>query len=90
MLGTGLPLAMSVSWRKGGTIVASFLDNALEMHRTVAGHWINQVINRWRAVSVKNMLLDQGQLSRCAASLGLRAEFFGPESIGQSFVVLKK
>jgi ubiquinone/menaquinone biosynthesis C-methylase UbiE len=76
--------------KPGGKIIASFLDSSLEMHRAVAGRWINQVINRWRAESVKNVLLDRGQLSQCAASLGLRVEFFGPERIGQSYFVLKK
>jgi hypothetical protein len=59
------------------------------MHRRAAGRPFEQFIHRLRG-DVKNVLLTRHQIEGWAMSLGLSAQFFGPERFGQSYVVLTK
>jgi ubiquinone/menaquinone biosynthesis C-methylase UbiE len=74
----------------GGTIVASFLDSAWREHRRAHGGWLRQAYGRVIGTMVKNVFLSRGQIARWARDLDLRAEFFGPERLGQSYVVMTK
>jgi SAM-dependent methyltransferase len=77
--------------RPGGKIVASFLDATIPAHRRMAGGRIEQFVRRFvTRKGVKSVVLTKEQITRWAADLVLRVEFFGHERIGQSYVILTK
>ena len=76
--------------RPSGRIVISFLDRSLEIHRQAAGRLLDQIYVRLRGISVKNVVLDRGEIEGWARDLRLALQFHGPERIGQSYCVLVK
>lgn len=76
--------------KPGGLIVASFLDQALELHRAAAGGWFEQLRSRVLATGVKNVMLARDQIQQWAHDRNLDAKLIGPEAIGQSVCVLTK
>jgi hypothetical protein len=76
--------------KPGGSLIASFLDPALEPHRRASGGWLEQTINRLRGVAVKGVTLRREQIEQWARDLALHARFFDHQRIGQSYCVLIK
>jgi ubiquinone/menaquinone biosynthesis C-methylase UbiE len=76
--------------RPGGKVIVSFLDRELSEHRRVAGGWLRQAYCRLIGQGVKNLLLGKDQIAAWAREINLQLEFFGPERLGQSYVILTK
>jgi ubiquinone/menaquinone biosynthesis C-methylase UbiE len=76
--------------RPGGRVVISFLDASLELHRKAAGGFLDQLLHRWRGTSVKNVVLERGEIEGWARDLRLGLQLHGPERIGQSYCVFTK
>jgi ubiquinone/menaquinone biosynthesis C-methylase UbiE len=76
--------------KPGGRIVVSYLDRAISHHRSVAGHWVSQLVRRLRGFGTRNILLDRGDLDGWGRHLGLECDFHSPEAVGQSVCVYRK
>jgi ubiquinone/menaquinone biosynthesis C-methylase UbiE len=76
--------------RPGGKIIVSFLDAANETHRRMAGTAFNQIYNRIRGWSVKNVLLDRAMIEQWARDLRLDVKFHGTERLGQNYCVFTR
>jgi ubiquinone/menaquinone biosynthesis C-methylase UbiE len=76
--------------KPGGSLIASFLDPALEPHRRASGGWLEQIVNRVRGGAVKGVTLTREQIEQWARDFALHAQFFDHQRIGQSYCVLIK
>lgn len=76
--------------KPGGLLIGSFLDATVEVHRGVAGGWLEQTRNRLRAEAVLSVTLVPAEIETWAREFGVEAELHGPEAIGQSYFVFRK
>jgi SAM-dependent methyltransferase len=76
--------------KPGGKLVVSFLDESIERHIQVIGGWLFQLRERFARRSVKNVALGRQVISAWGRDLDLSIEFFGPERMGQSYVVMTR
>jgi SAM-dependent methyltransferase len=76
--------------KPGGKLIVSFLDKTIDLHRKVTGGWLFQLRERFGRRSVKNVVLDRKAIEAWGRDLNLGIAFFGPERIGQSYVVFTK
>jgi ubiquinone/menaquinone biosynthesis C-methylase UbiE len=76
--------------KPGGKLIVSFLDKTIDLHRKVTGGWLFQLRERFGRRSVKNVVLNRKAIEAWGRDLNLAIAFFGPERIGQSYVVFTK